>query len=131
MIQEGMLERYTKLDGGNEIDTRSVPTLISHFYKNRSLEGKQIFANSLPITKLIVGKRYALHSYFPNRLSGFHIDRSDTFSAKRHYGTLWNLLDILITLNQIKDSKISKQRTSIQNVSKYVRYKSWPSFSVK
>ena len=127
MIQEGMLERYTKLDGGNEIDTTAVPMLISHFYKNRSLEGKHIFANSLPITKLILGKRFAQHPYYRNRLSGFHNDRRGTFSTKGHYGGFfWNLVDILITCMKIKDSKISKQRTSIPNVSKYVKYKSWP-----
>ena len=105
-----MLEKYSQFDGGKEMDITTVPTLISHLYKNRSLKSKNIFTHSLPMKKLVLEKRFHRYPYFPNRLSRFHKDRIDTFSAKRHYGIGLNLLDILITWMKTKEAKISKQR---------------------
>jgi hypothetical protein len=106
-----MVERYTTLDGGKEMDITTVPTLISQLYKNRSLEGIKIGAHSLPMKKLFFGKRFHLHPYFQHRLSGFHNDRSGTFSAKKNnYEIRLNLLDILITWMKTMEANITKQR---------------------
>jgi hypothetical protein len=115
-----MVKRYTTLEEGKEMDITTVPTFISQLYKNRSLEGKKIFAHSLPMKKLILGKRFHLHPYFHNRLGGFHNDRSGKFSAKKNnYGIRWNLLDILITWMKKMEANITKQRINDKYNKKY------------
>ena len=70
------------MDGGKGMDITTVPTLISRFYKKKSLENEKIFAYSLPMKKLIFRKKFCLQPYFHNRLSGFHYDRRSTYYTR-------------------------------------------------
>ena len=121
------MERHTKVDGGKEMDITTVPILVSQFYKKRNLEGKNIFVNSLPMKKQILRKRFHLHPYFHNRLSGFQNDRRVTFSARRNTSDIGlNLLYILISWMNTKEANVSKQTTNDN-----YNLKSGPSYTFK